>query len=287
MEAAAQPEHLNQEGFDAFRQRTDEEGPVVMLNLLRFRPDGGQQRYAEYADAVAPCLEKVGGRIVFAGQPAAPLLGDEGWDLVAVVEYPSRQAFLRHDRLARVHGDRPPANRGAGAGRAAPDGPGADLAGKVRQRRRARAKIAAIGPSRSQREERRLSVDLLKWKGAARARTVVLVLAVGLAGAAWAGCGSNESTDTINSIQEELEEKADEAQQEIEKGGEKAKEGLKKGSEELKQGLKEGGETTKQGVKKAKEEAEKAIEEGAEQAEQGIEKAKKQAEKGLEEAKNP
>ena len=54
MEAAAQPEQLNQEGFDAFRQRTEEEGPVVMLNLLRFRPDGGQERYAEYGAAVAP-----------------------------------------------------------------------------------------------------------------------------------------------------------------------------------------------------------------------------------------
>jgi len=94
MSAAAQPEQLNQEGFDAFRQRTDEGGPVVMLNLLRFRPDGGQERYAEYGAAVAPCLEKVGGRIVFAGQPAAPLLGGDAWDLVALVEYPSRQAFL-------------------------------------------------------------------------------------------------------------------------------------------------------------------------------------------------
>jgi uncharacterized protein (DUF1330 family) len=65
-----------------------------MLNLLRFRPDGGQERYAEYGAAVAPCLKKVGGRIVFAGQPAAPLLGGDAWDLVALVEYPSRQAFL-------------------------------------------------------------------------------------------------------------------------------------------------------------------------------------------------
>lgn len=94
MEAAAQPEQLNQEGFNAFQQRIEEGGPVVMLNLLRFRPDGGQERYAEYGSAVAPCLEKVGGRIVFAGQPAAPLLGEDAWDLVAVVEYPSRQAFL-------------------------------------------------------------------------------------------------------------------------------------------------------------------------------------------------
>jgi uncharacterized protein (DUF1330 family) len=94
MEAASQPEQLNQEGFDAFRQRAEDGGPVVMLNLLRFRPEGGQERYAEYGAAVAPLLEKVGGRIVFAGEPSAPLLGEEGWDLVALVEYPSRQAFL-------------------------------------------------------------------------------------------------------------------------------------------------------------------------------------------------
>jgi uncharacterized protein (DUF1330 family) len=94
MEAAAQPEPLNPEGFDAFRQRAEEGGPVVMLNLLRFRPDGGQERYAEYGAAVAPLLERVGGRIVIAGEPAAPLLGDDSWDLVALVEYPSRQAFL-------------------------------------------------------------------------------------------------------------------------------------------------------------------------------------------------
>ena len=65
-----------------------------MLNLLRFKPDGGQERYAEYGAAVAPSLEKVGGRIVWAGEPAAPLLGEQGWDMVALVEYPSRQAFL-------------------------------------------------------------------------------------------------------------------------------------------------------------------------------------------------
>ncbi len=94
MEASAQPERLNQEGFVAFSGRAGEDSPVVMLNLLRFKPDGGAERYAEYGEAVAPSLEKVGGRIVWAGQPAAPLLGDRGWDMVALVEYPSRGAFL-------------------------------------------------------------------------------------------------------------------------------------------------------------------------------------------------
>lgn len=94
MTETPEPERLNQEGFAAFAARAGEDAPVVMLNLLRFDPDGGQQRYAEYGAAVAPSLEKVGGRILWAGQPDSPLLGGEGWDLVALVEYPTRQAFL-------------------------------------------------------------------------------------------------------------------------------------------------------------------------------------------------
>jgi len=94
MEASMGPEQVNREGFAAFSARAGDGVPVVMLNLLAFRPDGGAERYAEYGAAVTPLLEKVGGRIVFAGQASPPLLGEDGWDLVALVEYPSRQAFL-------------------------------------------------------------------------------------------------------------------------------------------------------------------------------------------------
>jgi uncharacterized protein (DUF1330 family) len=85
---------LNQEGFAAFAERAGEDAPVVMLNLLSFKPDGGRERYEEYGAAVAPLLERIGGRIAFVGELAAPLLGDESWDLAALVEYPTRQAFL-------------------------------------------------------------------------------------------------------------------------------------------------------------------------------------------------
>jgi uncharacterized protein (DUF1330 family) len=91
---AADPERLNEQGFGEFAARAEDGRPVVMLNLLRFKPDGGEERYVEYGAAVAPSLEKVGGRIVWAGKPAAPLLGERGWDMVALVEYPTRQAFL-------------------------------------------------------------------------------------------------------------------------------------------------------------------------------------------------
>jgi uncharacterized protein (DUF1330 family) len=94
MDATPQPERLNEEGFAAFAARAGDGAPVVMLNLLAFRPEGGEERYLEYGAAVAPLLEKAGGRIVFAGAPSPVLIGTEGWDLVALVEYPSRQAFL-------------------------------------------------------------------------------------------------------------------------------------------------------------------------------------------------
>lgn len=94
MNASAQPELLNEEGFAAFAGRADEDTPAVMLNLLRFKPDGGRERYEEYGIAVAPLLEKVGGRIVFIGETASPLLGEGSWDMAALVEYPTRQAFL-------------------------------------------------------------------------------------------------------------------------------------------------------------------------------------------------
>lgn len=94
MDNSVQPEPLNQEGFAAFAERAGDGAPVVMLNLLRFQPEGGRERYEEYGAAVAPLLEKAGGRVVFFGQPAPALIGEESWDLVILVEYPTRQAFL-------------------------------------------------------------------------------------------------------------------------------------------------------------------------------------------------
>ncbi|HEX5990409.1 MAG TPA: DUF1330 domain-containing protein [Solirubrobacterales bacterium] len=92
--AAAAPEQPNEAGLAAFSERADEAGAVTMLNLLEFVPEGGRERYAEYGAAVAPLLEKAGGRLVFAGEPGPVLLGDRSWDMVLLVEYPSRRAFL-------------------------------------------------------------------------------------------------------------------------------------------------------------------------------------------------
>ena len=90
---AEEGERLNEAGFTELRERITE-GPVLMLNLLGFRPDGGAERYGEYARAVAPLLERAGARILAAGLGSAALIGTDGWDAVALVEYPTRGAFL-------------------------------------------------------------------------------------------------------------------------------------------------------------------------------------------------
>jgi uncharacterized protein (DUF1330 family) len=83
----------DQGAMAAFMGRASE-GPVYMLNLLEFQPDGGAERYAEYGTAVAPLLEGVGGKPIFAGRPSEHLIGEGNWDMVLVVSYPTRQAFL-------------------------------------------------------------------------------------------------------------------------------------------------------------------------------------------------
>jgi len=84
---------LHEEALAAFAARASD-GPVFMLNLLEFLPDGGAERYAEYGTAVAPIFERAGGNAVFAGRVAESLIGDGSWDMMVLARYPTRQAFL-------------------------------------------------------------------------------------------------------------------------------------------------------------------------------------------------
>jgi uncharacterized protein (DUF1330 family) len=73
----------------------EDDGPVVMLNLLRYEPGGGAQAYGKYAAATQPLIEKHGGKILYVGRAEELLAGEgEGWHAVALVYYPSRSAFL-------------------------------------------------------------------------------------------------------------------------------------------------------------------------------------------------
>jgi uncharacterized protein (DUF1330 family) len=71
------------------------ETPVVMLNLLRFKP-GGEVAYRRYAAAMRSLVEGRGGRFLWSGRVTSQVLGTGGGDfeLAALVEYPSRQVFV-------------------------------------------------------------------------------------------------------------------------------------------------------------------------------------------------
>lgn len=103
----------NADQFAAFSRAMEaRDGPVVMVNLLKFKPRGGASEYDRYGDAAARMIGETGGTLLYAGRCDQVLIGDagEGWDAVAIVEYPSRRAFLemvsRKDyRQAHAHRD--------------------------------------------------------------------------------------------------------------------------------------------------------------------------------------
>jgi uncharacterized protein (DUF1330 family) len=78
--------------------------PVVMVNLLRFKPRAdapdegisGEEAYRRYAERMQTFLESRGGRILWVGRVDSQVIGTggEGFHLIGLVEYPSRQAFL-------------------------------------------------------------------------------------------------------------------------------------------------------------------------------------------------
>ena len=73
----------------------DDGGPVVMLNLLKFKPYG-RPSYAAYAREIRPFLELVGASVVYLGDLGTEVVPrPEGfdWDAILLVRYPSRQAF--------------------------------------------------------------------------------------------------------------------------------------------------------------------------------------------------
>ncbi|MDO8800673.1 DUF1330 domain-containing protein [Phenylobacterium sp.] len=105
-----------------------EEGPFVMVNLLKFKPkaeyaDGsdahlsGREAYARYGEEVARLVEGLGGKIRYSGEVTGLMIGEveDLWDMVALAEYPSLAAFremamspamhaIEHHRVAGLAG---------------------------------------------------------------------------------------------------------------------------------------------------------------------------------------
>ena len=92
------------EAFQIFKD-LDRSAPIQMLNLIRLRdraayPDGreatGKEAYANYGKFSGPIFQRVGGTILWRGEPKVTLIGpaDEAWDISFIAAYPTAGAFL-------------------------------------------------------------------------------------------------------------------------------------------------------------------------------------------------
>jgi len=80
------------------------DSPVVMVNLLSFKAEAdggnegmtGEESYMRYGSKMREFVESKGGRFIWAGRVDSILIGESDFDfqVVALVEYPSRKAFL-------------------------------------------------------------------------------------------------------------------------------------------------------------------------------------------------
>jgi uncharacterized protein (DUF1330 family) len=84
---------------------SDIQGPVVMVNLLKFKrvagpPDeglSGEEAYRRYGEQMAPFVTRHGGRLIFSGRAHTMVLGqsDVEFEMIALMEYPSKEAFAK------------------------------------------------------------------------------------------------------------------------------------------------------------------------------------------------
>jgi uncharacterized protein (DUF1330 family) len=76
-----------------------------MVNLLKFKDRAdesegdasGQVAYGRYAEQMRKVVESQGGRFIWTGRVDSKVIGEDGdpeFDVVALVEYPSRQKFI-------------------------------------------------------------------------------------------------------------------------------------------------------------------------------------------------
>ena len=83
----------NEDQFEKLAGSQDQE-PFVMLNLLKFKENGGREAYYKYMGGTSAFTQKIGAKVLYFGKANELLNGTEKWDIVMLVQYPSRKAFL-------------------------------------------------------------------------------------------------------------------------------------------------------------------------------------------------
>lgn len=66
------------------------EGPIVMINLLKFRADGGREAYRRYIEVAGEAVRSRGAqrpRVLYAGIVGDDFGDGEDWDFLTLAEY--------------------------------------------------------------------------------------------------------------------------------------------------------------------------------------------------------
>ncbi len=93
---SAQPlDRLTPTPADLERLRVSvEPGPVVMVNLLKFKADGGREAYQRYTAIAGPLFLRAGAEILYAGT-AGPLVAEgQDWDEIILARFDSIDRFI-------------------------------------------------------------------------------------------------------------------------------------------------------------------------------------------------
>jgi uncharacterized protein (DUF1330 family) len=76
--------------------RGSPEGPIVMLNLIKYAGAEGREAFKRYGAITAGLIDVSQGKLIFAGKAGPVLTGsDTDWDDVIIVRFPSAAHFLR------------------------------------------------------------------------------------------------------------------------------------------------------------------------------------------------
>lgn len=72
------------------------DGPVVMVNLMKFKsPQHAQRFLSGTQERVAPLFQRLGAQNLYAGRAGPEFCAGEDWDFVLIVRYPSFEVVHR------------------------------------------------------------------------------------------------------------------------------------------------------------------------------------------------
>jgi uncharacterized protein (DUF1330 family) len=78
--------------LEAITPRSADE--IFVLNLMRFKPEGGREEYQKYGDVVLPMVLERGGAPALMLDAQLPLVSEEAWDDLYFVRYPELATLL-------------------------------------------------------------------------------------------------------------------------------------------------------------------------------------------------